>query len=399
MTSKATTRPMYRFDFKTTTHRFGLTDPQGREYGLRVSTWIDAVVQGPIPMPEVHTRSELPVGIHYMVNAHVTREGRTFGALQRDHHFATTAERDAYVAKRLADARKRALRSLPADRLADAQKRARNEQPAAPVAERNANTLLSDIGAVVDMVEANIKVSADANGNRADGYIDIRQIILQDRADATPVKPAPKVHASVVAQGKADTTTQLLGSVVGYAEQWKNEHPCPPVADEPQLHMLWMAVERMQAHAEGRAVVIEGDQTPRTGEPLVHRVKRWSAIEADETPICGAASPVRTVYNDTVTCPDCLKLQADLPRFPARVEGTGSARLDRLLELAQQHVPAPLTMKTDWASTARDALTADEAIRASDALKRLGFQTLRGDGWVQVLINCDLAVTGTESGS
>lgn len=41
----------------------------------------------------------------------------------------------------------------------------------------------------------------------------------------------------------------------------------------------------------------------------VHQIRRWSGLPEDETPVCGLAThkcfASRTIYADTVTCPDC----------------------------------------------------------------------------------------------
>jgi hypothetical protein len=59
----------------------------------------------------------------------------------------------------------------------------------------------------------------------------------------------------------------LTGRILRRARQWKDRVPCPPSADEPELHTLWVAVEMLAALEESREPVIEGDQTPRARHP------------------------------------------------------------------------------------------------------------------------------------
>jgi len=47
------------------------------------------------------------------------------------------------------------------------------------------------------------------------------------------------------------------------------------------------------------------DPTPRSG-PIVHLIRRWNFV--DELPVCGAQHAAygdRTVYRESVTCPEC----------------------------------------------------------------------------------------------
>lgn len=61
----------------------------------------------------------------------------------------------------------------------------------------------------------------------------------------------------------------LTGRILRRARSWKDRVPCPPSADEPELHALWVAVEMLAALEESREPVIEGDQTPRARHPWV----------------------------------------------------------------------------------------------------------------------------------
>jgi hypothetical protein len=74
----------------------------------------------------------------------------------------------------------------------------------------------------------------------------------------TPALPVPR------RDGETDGayTARLAGRVVRAAERWQAAFPCPPRASEPRLHALWVAVERLVAHDEGRAPFVEGDQSP-----------------------------------------------------------------------------------------------------------------------------------------
>lgn len=52
----------------------------------------------------------------------------------------------------------------------------------------------------------------------------------------------------------------LTRRVVRAAERWQRKFPAPPSADEPELHALWVAVERLVAHDEGRPPHVSGEQ-------------------------------------------------------------------------------------------------------------------------------------------
>lgn len=85
--------------------RFGVFDAKKREIGCRIVTletefYIDAD----------HSDSgyRMEPGRYFSANIQATRSGVEYGASQSWEHFKTEAERDAYIAKRIADSRKRA---------------------------------------------------------------------------------------------------------------------------------------------------------------------------------------------------------------------------------------------------------------------------------------------------
>jgi hypothetical protein len=85
----------------------------------------------------------------------------------------------------------------------------------------------------------------------------------QKAADAMALGERAHAVAAEMFGAEATTTERLERRVVRAAERWQAAFPCPPSANEARLHALWMAVERLVAHEEGRAPCIEGDQTPR----------------------------------------------------------------------------------------------------------------------------------------
>lgn len=85
---------------------FGVADEKGRTIGVEViTTEFDFVeVEGDYGYT-------LTSGAHkFFGNVMMTRGGKTFGASQRSSMFDTAAERDAYVARRIAASKKNALK-------------------------------------------------------------------------------------------------------------------------------------------------------------------------------------------------------------------------------------------------------------------------------------------------
>jgi hypothetical protein len=80
-------------------------------------------------------------------------------------------------------------------------------------------------------------------------------------------------------ESDGDKSARLERRATRAAERWQRKFPCPPKADEPELHALWVAIENLVAHDEGREPTIEGDQTPRTPRAaLVARARSLSPV-------------------------------------------------------------------------------------------------------------------------
>lgn len=87
---------------------FGLVDARGRDVGAvieRVPATVSAYVAGE---QACFYNSELPDGECFGVRCEAARGGISYGATQHMKHFASEAEREAYVQKYLDDARRRA---------------------------------------------------------------------------------------------------------------------------------------------------------------------------------------------------------------------------------------------------------------------------------------------------
>lgn len=83
--------------------------------------------------------------------------------------------------------------------------------------------------------------------------------------DAWKPVPAPQpARREHTPRNDGDEGDRLARKVVRYAERWQRKFPCPPSTDQPELHAVWLAVEQLLAHDEGRAPVIQGDQSPAT---------------------------------------------------------------------------------------------------------------------------------------
>lgn len=87
---------------------FGLVDERGRAIGVLVTTYeVDAT---PVPAEQRYGGYDMEPGHYFVAYVHATRNGEHFGALQRSGYFTTERMRDAYVADRVAAARKRYTR-------------------------------------------------------------------------------------------------------------------------------------------------------------------------------------------------------------------------------------------------------------------------------------------------
>jgi hypothetical protein len=116
---------------------FGQLDGKGRELGLSVRKSAVAVCLGPLvhlawargrlECPDLYTTAthayspqgrgyDLAPGLYYYADCQATRAGESYGASQGGRIFATEAERDAFMAKRLAESRKRAPKAATSGR-------------------------------------------------------------------------------------------------------------------------------------------------------------------------------------------------------------------------------------------------------------------------------------------
>jgi len=73
-------------------------DAKGRQLGQRVTTWEADLVAEPENNQSYFIR--LAPGHYWMAHVQQLKDGKSWGASQREHFFDTEAERDAYVAKR-----------------------------------------------------------------------------------------------------------------------------------------------------------------------------------------------------------------------------------------------------------------------------------------------------------
>lgn len=88
-------------------HEFGVKDRFGRAIGASVS-YVIATFR---PWTSTnHSRSPREPGTYYEVRVQATRDGKAYGAGFNGAMFETAEDRDAYVAKYLKEARKRALK-------------------------------------------------------------------------------------------------------------------------------------------------------------------------------------------------------------------------------------------------------------------------------------------------
>lgn len=88
---------------------FDYVDSKGRRIGGRVSLSTVNVVADETGDSSLLARDWL--GFRFVACPGALRDGRSFGAIQRNHYFETVEERDAYVVKYFRDAEKRAAKS------------------------------------------------------------------------------------------------------------------------------------------------------------------------------------------------------------------------------------------------------------------------------------------------
>lgn len=97
---------------------FGIKDERGREIGADIDTGVTTFRL--VTQEEWDSQPSwgggyytVPAGDQYWYCPQATRNGKKYGALQRQQFFPTAAERDAAVEKYLANAKKRAAKKAP----------------------------------------------------------------------------------------------------------------------------------------------------------------------------------------------------------------------------------------------------------------------------------------------
>lgn len=90
-----------------------LSDPKGRAIGMLVQLFESEATPAEEGASSWHT---LAPGFWYGAHCQVTRDGQRYGASPRTQYFKTTAERQAYIDRRCADARKRYSREATGSR-------------------------------------------------------------------------------------------------------------------------------------------------------------------------------------------------------------------------------------------------------------------------------------------
>lgn len=90
-------------------HRFeGVVDEKKRECGVRVLRWEGNFIEA--PADAVTGYDDFWVGPFFACDVQATKDGKEWGAGQRRHYFKTKAEREAYITKRVDEARTRAIK-------------------------------------------------------------------------------------------------------------------------------------------------------------------------------------------------------------------------------------------------------------------------------------------------
>lgn len=106
MTHHRTTRTLTGHEARL--EEFDAHDKRGRRIGVLVSTWTAEYTPVPADTACAYGRA---AGTYYLAEVQATRNGQRYGACQPYAHFETIAERDAYIARRIADSRKRAAKA------------------------------------------------------------------------------------------------------------------------------------------------------------------------------------------------------------------------------------------------------------------------------------------------
>lgn len=89
---------------------YGINDDKGREVGIRAVAFEATFTENPAEDGDI--RWTMVPGHYFAAYVRTLRGGEKFGAVQSNNYFATAAERDAYIAKRIADGRKQAIKKF-----------------------------------------------------------------------------------------------------------------------------------------------------------------------------------------------------------------------------------------------------------------------------------------------
>jgi hypothetical protein len=89
-------------------NHFLVFDPKGREVGVQVSLFEFDVV----PAQGDTGWSYRELGHYFYCDVQTTRNSIPFGACQPENSFKTEAERDTYIAKRVIDGKKNAMKKF-----------------------------------------------------------------------------------------------------------------------------------------------------------------------------------------------------------------------------------------------------------------------------------------------
>jgi len=99
----------HRADYRPAEHRdFGVVDARGRKVGAVIYRYTLTIAELPVDDWDSGLARRSLLGTWYAVTGRATRDGEEFGSGHPERLFATEAEREAYIAKHLAGARKRA---------------------------------------------------------------------------------------------------------------------------------------------------------------------------------------------------------------------------------------------------------------------------------------------------
>lgn len=97
--------------YRHSAEAFGFYDDKGREFGARVAVYeIDATLAD-MSEPRSTYCINKRTGRFYCAQPHATRDGKDYGAYPNGGCFDTAEQRDAYVVKYFAEARKRAAKN------------------------------------------------------------------------------------------------------------------------------------------------------------------------------------------------------------------------------------------------------------------------------------------------